>query len=62
MREEGEGIGLMIKVVEETGPSPDPLHHTKPDLSGCLYPSEEGASFRTDANYAGDCNNICEMR
>ena len=54
MREEGEGIRLMIKVVEESGNSLDPLHHTKPDLSGCLYPSEEGPSFRADANYAGD--------
>ena len=45
MREEGEGIGLMIKVVEESGTSLDPLHHTKPDLSIRNAAVRGGAEF-----------------
>ena len=37
MREEGERIGLRIKVVEESGTSLGSLL-TRPDLSGCLFP------------------------
>ena len=65
MREEGERIGLNIKVVEESGTSLGSLL-TKPDLSGCLFPdchmSDEGPShLRAGTNYAGVCN-ICHKR
>ena len=40
MKEEGERIGLRIKVVEESGTSLGSLGSllTRPDLSGCLFP------------------------
>ena len=65
MREEGERIGLNIKVVEESGTSLGSIL-TRPDLSGCLFPdcrmSEEGPShLRSGANYTGICT-ICNMR
>ena len=65
MKEEGEKIGLRIKVVEESGTSLGSLL-TRPDLSGCLFPdcrmSSSGPShLRAGANYTGACNN-CEMR
>ena len=37
-REGGERVGLRIKVVEETGTSWGSLL-TRPDLSGCMFPS-----------------------
>ena len=47
VREEGQKIGMKIKLVEQTGVSVRALL-TKPDLSGCLYPQceveEDGAS------------------
>ena len=59
VREEGEKIGLKIKVVEQSGTKISSLL-TTPDLSGCLYPrchiSEEGASHsRRGANYTATC-------
>ena len=65
MREEGERIGLKIKVVEESGTSLGSLL-TRPDLSGCLYPdcrmdSAGPSHLRAGANYTGVCN-ICDMR
>ena len=65
MKEEGERIGLHIKVVEESGTSLGSLL-TKPDLSGCLFPDcrmpDVGPShLRAGANYAGVCN-ICDKR
>ena len=65
MREEGERIGLSIKVVEESGTSLGSLL-TRPDLSGCLYPDcrmeNTGPShLRAGANYSGVCS-ICSMK
>ena len=65
MREEGQKIGLSIKVVEESGTSLGSLL-TRPDLSGCLYPDcrmeDTGPShLRAGANYSGVCT-ICSMR
>ena len=65
MREEGERIGLSIKVVEESGTSLGSLL-TRPDLSGCLYPNcrmdNAGPShLRAGANYTGVCE-ICQKR
>ena len=64
VREEGNKIGLNIKVAEQSGTKISALL-TTPDLSGCLQPmchiSEEGASHtRRGANYTGTCN-ICGM-
>ena len=60
VREEGEKIGLNIRVSEQSGTSVGALL-TTPNLSGCLYPrctiSEEGASHsRRGANYSGTCH------
>ena len=65
MKEEGERIGLHIKVVEESGTSLGSLL-TRPDLSGCLYPdchmdSAGPSHLRAGANYSGVCN-LCEKR
>ena len=65
MREEGERVGLRIKVVEESGTSLGSLL-TRPDLSGCLYPDcrmeDSGPShLRAGANYTGVCT-ICSRR
>ena len=65
MREEGERIGLKIKVVEESGTSLGSLL-TRPDLSGCLYPncnmdSAGPSHLRAGANYSGVCN-LCDKR
>ena len=60
VREEGEKIGLNIRVSEQSGTSVGALL-TTPNLSVCLYPrctiSEEGASHsRRGANYSGTCH------
>ena len=65
MREEGERVGLRIKVVEESGTSLGSLL-TRPDLSGCLCPDcrmeDSGPShLRAGANYSGICT-ICKDR
>ena len=65
MREEGQRVGLIIKVVEESGTSLGSLL-TRPDLSGCLYPDcrmeDSGPShLRAGANYMGVCT-ICSKR
>ena len=65
MREEGQRVGLNIKVVEESGTSLGSLL-TRPDLSGCLYPDcrmeDSGPShLRAGANYMGVCT-ICSKR
>ena len=65
MREEGQRVGLNIKVVEESGTSHGSLL-TRPDLSGCLYPDcrmeDSGPShLRAGANYMGVCT-ICSKR
>ena len=65
MREEGERIGLSVKVVEESGTALGSLL-TRPDLSGCLYPNcrmdNAGPShLRAGANYTGVCE-ICQKR
>ena len=59
VREEGQKIGLNIRVTEQSGTSVAALL-TTPDLSGCLYPrctiTEQGASHsRRGANYTGTC-------
>ena len=59
VKEEGEKIGIKIRVSEQSGTSIGALL-TTPDLSGCLYPrctiSEYGASHsRRGANYSGTC-------
>ena len=59
VKEEGEKIGLNIKVTEQSGTAIGALL-TTPDLSGCLQPrcdiAEEGASHsRRGANYTGTC-------
>ena len=59
VKEEGEKIGLNIRVSEQSGTSLGALL-TTPDLSGCLFPrctiSEDGASHsRRGANYCGTC-------
>ena len=59
VREEGQKIGLNIRVTEKSGTSLSALL-TTPDLSGCLFPrctiSEQGASHsRRGANYTGTC-------
>ena len=59
VREEGQKIGLNIRLTEQSGTSISSLL-TSPDLSGCLHPrcdiSEEGASHsRRGANYTGTC-------
>ena len=59
VREEGQKIGLNIRVTEQAGTSISALL-TTPNLSGCLHPSctisEEGASHsRRGANYTGTC-------
>ena len=55
VREEGNKIGMKIKLVEQSGISVRALL-TRPDLSGCLFPDceieEDGASHsRRGANY-----------
>ena len=62
VREEGNKIGMKIKLVEQSGVSVRALL-TRPDLSGCLFPDcdieEDGASHsRRGANYTGECT-IC---
>ena len=59
VKEEGEKIGIKIRVSEQSGTSIGALL-TTPDLSGCLYPrcsiSEYGVSHsRRGANYSGTC-------
>ena len=65
MKEEGEKIGLWIKVVEESSTSLGSLL-TCPDLSGCLFSDWRMSSLgpshlRAGTNYTGACN-ICQMR
>ena len=65
MKEEGERIGLNIKVVEKSG-TPLAALLSRPDLSSCLYPDcrveDTGTSHtRAGANYTGTCT-LCEMR
>ena len=60
--EEGNKIGLNIRVTEQSGTQLSALL-TTPDLSGCLYPTcdieEQGASHsRRGANYSGTCT-VC---
>ena len=62
VREEGNKIGMKIKLVEQSGISVKALL-TRPDLSGCLQPecniAEGGASHsRRGANYTGECT-VC---
>lgn len=62
VREEGNKIGMKIKLVEQSGISIKALL-TRPDLSGCLQPecdiAEDGASHsRGGANYTGQCT-VC---
>ena len=59
VQEEGEKIGLNIRVAEQSGLSVSSML-TTPDLSGCLFPrctiAEGGASHsRRGANYTGTC-------
>ena len=59
VQEEGEKIGLNIRVTEQSGLSVSSML-TTPDLSGCLFPrctiTEGGASHsRRGANYTGTC-------
>ena len=60
--EEGNKIGMNIRVTEQSGTQLSALL-TTPDLSGCLFPTcdieEQGASHsRRGANYSGTCT-IC---
>ena len=60
VKEEGNKIGMKIKLVEQSGISVKTLL-TRPDLSGCLHPecdiAENGASHsRRGANYTGECS------
>ena len=62
VKEEGNKIGMKIKLVEQSGVSVKTLL-TRPDLSGCLHPecdiAENGASHsRRGANYTGECT-VC---